>query len=296
MNLRDFEYVEAVARLGNFGKAALACNVSQPTLSMQIRKLEEYLGITLFERTNKSVKLTRTGEAMLVKIRDILQQTSEIKSLAALAKDPFAGEIRLGLFPTLAPYLLPHIMPAMRKTFPKLDILLFEEKTDRLLSMLSDGEIDGACIALPVQAANMRVVPLFKEPFTLAVSALHPLAKRKTIRAADLSQENILLLDEGHCLRDQALEVCSRVGVGESKQFRATSLETLRHMVASNLGITFMPLLAAQSKTKGLSIISFQSTAPFREIGLLWRNQSSRTQALSGIANIIREKMREILH
>jgi LysR family hydrogen peroxide-inducible transcriptional activator len=291
MNIRDLIYFSAVARFGHFAKAAAFCHVSQPTLSMQLKKLEEELGVQLIERGKREARLTAVGKVVLEKSDTLLRLAEEIRQTAKFAQDPYAGDVRVGIFPTLGPYLLPHIMPALRKAFPRLKIQLIEEKTDQLIRMMEEGEMDAACLALPVSRTRLHAIALFKEPFLLAVSKDHSLAKRSAVNMNDLHHEHILLLDEGHCLREQSLEACRRIGVGESDQFRATSLETLRHMVASGLGVTFMPMLASQQKISGIAYVPIQKPVLFREIGLLFKPASPRGVLFKDMAQAIRVAM-----
>lgn len=286
MNIRDMQYLVAVAEHLHFGQAAEACNVSQPTLSMQLKKLEEFLDVRLFERSNKQVMLTPVGKEILAHARALLSEGEQIKSIARAAKDPLAGEVRLGVFPTLAPYLLPHIMPVIRRKFPKLSLLLVEEKTPILLDQLEHGALEATLLALPVHKHALHIKELFKETFYLAVPTTHPLAAKKSVTYADLANQEMLLLDEGHCLRDQALEVCQTIGIGEAKAFRATSLETLRHMVAAGDAVTLMPELAA-SPQKGITYVPFAKPVPSRTIGLCWRARGSRSALYQSLGDVI---------
>ena len=283
MNLRDLQYLTAVADHEHFGKAARACNTSQPTLSMQLKKLEETLGVQLFERTNRQVMITPVGEEIAQRARRILREAEEIKAVAKTAQDPYAGEFRLGAFPTLAPYFLPQAVPAIRKKLPKLKLLLIEEKTESLVERLRAGTLDAALLALPVHEDALETMHLFDDAFLLAVPRGHPLAKRNTIRQSDIADERLLLLEDGHCLRAQALEVCSMTGASENQEFRATSLETLRYMVASGVGITLIPEMAMK-KGDGIAYIPFARPAPSRSIGLAWRKSSARLLCIKTLA------------
>lgn len=276
MNLRDLEYLTAVAEQLHFGRAAEACHVSQPTLSMQLKKLEDYLGVKLFERSNKHVMLTATGTAILEQARQALNAAHAIKQIARHASDPLSGTMHLGVFPTLGPYLLPHLLPLVRQGLPKIDLLLSEEKTGTLLNQLRDGKLDCALLALPLAESGLVHTALFDEPFLLAVPKHHPLAKRSHIHAEDILSEPVLLLEEGHCLREQALAFCQRIGIGEANNFRATSLETLRHMVAAGNAITLMPKLATRVKDPWIRYIPFAAPEPSRRIGLVWRASAAR--------------------
>ncbi len=286
MNLRDLEYLVTVAEQLHFGKAALVLHVSQPTLSMQLKKLEETLGVQLFERSNKQVMLTDIGRDLAERAQRVLQEAAELKQAARDARDPLAGTLRLGIFPTLAPYLLPTLMPVLTQHFPRLSIQLVEEKTPELVTKLEAGALDAALLAVPVDAPALSYAELFSEPFLLAVAKTHRLAKRKSVTLADMQNETVLLLEDGHCLREQALEVCHLAGVGESAQFRATSLETLRHMVASSDAITLMPKLAARGDHT-LAYIPFKSAAPARLIGLYWRTSSARRALFQAMAPLM---------
>lgn len=286
MNLRDYEYLVAVAEHGHFGRAAAACNVSQPTLSMQIRKLEEFLQIQIFERSNKSVRITRTGELILAHARAALREANEIRRIARHVQDPWTTELVLGIFPTLAPYLLPRIVPEIMKKYPGLKLHLVEDKTPNLLDQLKEGELDMALLALPLHDERFESRHLFEEDFYLAVPKTATLAAIRSIKQTQLAEQKLLLLEDGHCLRDQALEVCSLVGAAENQEFRATSLETLRHMVAAGMGITIMPELAA-TPTEGITYIPFAKPVPTRTIGLVWRKDSSETMRVEGLSQII---------
>lgn len=290
MNIRDLKYLVALIDHRHFGKAAEACFVSQPALSMQIKKLEQHLGVQLLERTNKSVMLTAIGAELGEHARQVLGQVDNMKDIARQAADPYGGELKLGIFPTLAPYLLPHIAPLLAKQFPRLSLYLLEEQTGSLLQKLTHGKIDAAILALPVTENGLQSLPLFTEDFLLAVPNHHAFAKKKSIQQEDLAGEQLLLLEDGHCLREQALSLCYRLQAKEHQNFRATSLETLRHMVAAGVGMTLIPQLACK-KNDGIVYIPFKGIAPKREIGIVWRNSSARQQLLNDIATQIKEVM-----
>ncbi|HEX3108829.1 MAG TPA: LysR substrate-binding domain-containing protein, partial [Thermoanaerobaculia bacterium] len=228
MNLRDLRYLVALAEHKHFGRAAEASFVSQPTLSTQIRKLEEELGVALVERTPRKVLLTEVGREIAQRAREVLNEVEQIRQIARRTKDPESGTVRLGIFPTLGPYLLPHVIPRIRERFPRLELLLVEEKTETVLRQLREGRLDAGVLAQPIHDDQLHQQFLFEEPFLLAVPEHHPLASRRQLKLDDLSDQSLLLLEEGHCLRDQALEVCQLAGAGEKSGFRATSLETLR--------------------------------------------------------------------
>jgi LysR family hydrogen peroxide-inducible transcriptional activator len=274
MNLRDLRYLVALADTRHFGKAADKCFVSQPTLSAQLKKLETYLGVQLIERQPRKVTLTETGEKIVPLARRMLQESDEIISLARNEHDPLSGKINLALIPTIGPYLLPLIMRKLRKQLPQLKVMLYEYQTERLLEKLRAGEIEMGVLALPVAMDGLEAKELYAERFTVAMPSSHPLAKRAAIKLDDLAGESLLLLEDGHCLRDQALDVCSRIDVKENEDYRATSLETLRQMVAAGLGITLLPELATRGPFgtgHGLVVKPFAKPVPSRTIGAVWR-------------------------
>ena len=296
MNLRDLRYLVALADERHFGRAAARCFVSQPTLSAQIRKLEEYLGVTLVERQPKRVALTETGEKIVERARRALQEADAIVDLGKTDRDPLAGALRLALIPTVGPYLLPHVVGPLRRALPRLKLMLYEYQTGPLLEKLRDGELDLGILALPVPADGLETAALYDEPFTVALPSSHPLAERERIRLEDLRGETLLLLEDGHCLRDQALEVCSRIRLAEEQDYRATSLETLRQMVAAGHGITLLPELAAATPVgtaRGLRIKPFTRPAPARTIGAVWRKSTTRGKAIEAVAATVRAAMKE---
>lgn len=277
----------AVADELSFAKAAKKSFVSQPTLSMQIKKLEEELGVVFFERTNKKVMVTRTGFEIIERARKIVRESDELREAAKNSRDPFSGNLRFGIFPTLGPYLLPHIMPPIKKAFPKIKLFLVEKKTPEILKDLETGELDAALLALPIEEKNLDYIEVFTEAFFLAAAKNHPLAKLNSITNSDLRNEKLLLLEDGHCLRSQALEVCDMVGALESEEFKATSLETLRHMVASGSGITLIPKLAIK-KNDGIKYIPFSKNPPARRIALVFRKTCSRKMLYERISEIVK--------
>lgn len=292
MNLRALQYFVKLADLRHFSKAADACFVSQPTLSTQIKKLEEELGTQLVERSPKNIMLTAVGEEIAERARKLLADVEQIRTVARRSSDPEEGNLRLGLFPTLAPYLLPHVIPGLRKHFPRLRLQLAEEKTEDLLRMLHRGELDAALLALPIPEAGLQIEVLFSEPFVLAVSANHPLALAPEIHIDDLHGNELLLLEDGHCLREHALEVCSLAGAHERVDFHASSMETLRQMVAAEVGITLMPVLAVMppiAATDNLVTRPFAGKAPYRTIALVWRSSSALGKFHQELASLFRE-------
>ncbi|TAL73791.1 MAG: LysR family transcriptional regulator [Rhodanobacter sp.] len=292
MNLRDLHYLVALAELRHFGRAAEACFVSQPTLSTQIKKLEEELGVTLVERTPRKVLLTEVGREIVARARDVLNEVEQIKGVARRTLDPESGTVRLGIFPTLGPYLLPHAVPLIRTRFPRLELLLVEEKTEEVLHRLREGRLDAVIVALPVHDDTLHAEFLFEEPFVLAAPRSHPLARKAALHLADLGNQSLLLLEDGHCLRDQALEVCHLAGAGERTGFRATSLETLRQMVAAEVGITLLPTLAVKppvAQAPNMRLVPFLSKhPPSRRIAMLWRKSSAMHDFLVQLAGVVR--------
>jgi LysR family hydrogen peroxide-inducible transcriptional activator len=292
MNLRDLRYLVALAEHRHFGRAAEACFVSQPTLSTQIRKLEAFLKVTLIERTQRQVILTPVGEAVVAQAQRVLRDVDELVRLAEEHRDPLGGDVRVGIIPTVAPYLLPRILPIVRREFPKVSIKLTEAQTRVVMRMLSDGELDAAIVALPVGDEHIVHAKLYTEPFYLAVSKRHPKAARKTVSLDDLADEQVLLLEDGHCLRDQALEICNSHDAVENTNFRATSLETLRQMVAANIGVTLMPELALGGRGGAVRYVPFRGRPPSRDIGLVWRATASRAELLARMARAIQGPLR----
>lgn len=298
MNLRALQYFVKLADLRHFSKAADACFVSQPTLSTQIRKLEEELGTQLVERSPKNIMLTPAGVEIAERARKLLADVEQIRTVARRSSDPAEGNLRLGLFPTLAPYLLPHVVPGLRQHFPRLRLQLMEEKTDVLLRMLHRGELDAALLALPIPDAGLQIEVLFREPFLLAVPANHKLANAPEVSIDDLHGNELLLLEEGHCLREHALEVCTLAGAHERVDFHASSMETLRQMVAAEVGITLMPKLAVMppiAATENLVTRPFADKAPSRTIALVWRNSSALGSFHLELAKMLRELTQDLL-
>jgi LysR family hydrogen peroxide-inducible transcriptional activator len=299
MNLRDLRYLVALADHKHFGRAAAASFVSQPTLSTQIRKLEDELGVSLVERAPRRVMLTPIGHDIAERARRVLAEVAQMGEVARRSQDPEAGTVRLGLFPTLAAYLLPHVLPAVRGRFPRLELLLVEEKTDVILSRLRDGRLDAGILALPVHDDQLHVEPLFEESFVLALPQSHRLARRdKPLALHDLDHEHLLLLEEGHCLRDQALDVCRLAGANEHDGFRATSLETLRQMVAAGVGMTLLPMLAVQPPvppSPDIHLLSFRGKPPSREIAMVWRRSSAMHGFLKQLAGSFKDLPPELL-
>jgi len=292
IKLKDLRYLVAVADERHFGRAADKCFVSQPTLSAQLKKLEQYLGVQLIERAPQHIRLTEAGEQIVARARRILEDSDAVVTLARAHRDPLAGVLRIALLPTIGPYLLPRVSQLVRKALPRLELRLYEYQTAPMLEKLQLGEIDMGVLALPVDTEGLDCRELYAEPFIVAVPDHHRLAKRDTVRVEDLQGEPLLLLEDGHCLRDQALEVCSRIGPNEKQDFRATSLETLRQMVATGAGVTLLPELAtrgAYGHAKGVANRPFARPAPVRRVGAVWRRSSARLQAVQALCKVIAE-------
>jgi LysR family hydrogen peroxide-inducible transcriptional activator len=290
IKLKDLRYLVTVADTGHFGQAAERCFVSQPTLSAQLKKLEEYLGVKLIERHPRRATLTQAGEQIVARARVILRASDEVVTIAPTYRDPLAGRLKVAMIPTVGPYVLPRVAPVVRRQMPRLDLLLFEYQTAAILAKVHAGEIDVGVLALPIEHEGLASRKLYDEDFDVALPENHPLAKQATVRIADLADETLLLLEEGHCLRDQALEVCSRISLQERQDFRATSLETLRQMVAAGAGVTLMPQLAsrgAYGSARGVVIRPLVRPTPHRQVGAVWRRSSARLAAIDAFCNVL---------
>lgn len=294
-SIRQLEYAVALADAGHFGRAARACHVTQPALSAQIRSLEDELGVRLFERSRRGATPTPVGRWFVLRARGLLEGIDELTEVARGSREPLVGPLRMGVIPTVAPYLLMGWLPPVREAWPRLRLFLREERTDRLLDQLAQGELDLLLLALPVDRTDALTFPIFREPFLLLAPRDHALARgRGALREEDLDGHGVLLLEDGHCLRDQALEVCAQAGreVETGGDFRATSIETLRHMVAAGLGVTLLPSLALprRASRKGPVAIPFTaSAAARRRIALVWRRTHPKGPDLALLAEFIRE-------
>lgn len=293
MTLQELRYLVALADKGHFVRAAEACHVGQPTLSTQLKKLEDYLGVTLFER-NKHHQLMPTpiGKEIIERARIALDVVEQIRELARQGHDPMDGPLRLGVIPTLGPYLVPHLLPAIRDSFPKLHLFLREDLTANLLERLRQCRLDALLLALPVHGEDIEVMELFREAFTVALPGGHALEHKEHISEADLADQNVLLLEEGHCMRDQALAICGSTPSDQRDELKATSLETLRQMVAAGVGCTLLPALAALpgvgSVQSGMVLIRpFTPPVPTRTIGIAWRHRYPREATVRGLADVI---------
>ena len=294
MTLQELKYLVALADHGHFGRAAEACFITQSTLSTQIKKLEDFLGVTLFDRSLKRVTPTPIGQEILQAARSIVEESERIRELARHSQDPMARTIHLGVIPTLGPYYLPHALTLVHKKHPDLRLLLREEMTPQILEHLANGKLDAGLLALPINDDSLRVEPLFYEPFLAALPAGHALAKRDVLKVSDIMAEKLLLLDEGHCLRDQALDVCGSGSRGR-EEVRATSLETLRQMVAMGLGLTLLPALAVDAgprvSKKAVEIRPFKSPPPGRTIALAWRRRAPFPETFEELAQTLKNAL-----
>ena len=296
MNLRDLRYVIAVAELGHFGKAATACHVSQPTLSGQILKLEEELGVAIFERVGKQVRATPVGEQILAHARRTVSAASDITSTARASRDPLAGALRLGVIPTLAPYLMPFVLPRAALDLPKAPLMLVEDLTGHLLGPLADGELDAALIATDPPSDRIATMDLFDEPFWLVMPCDHPLAKVKRIDLDSIDPRSLLLLTDGHCLRDQALEMCGRseAAAAGTADVRAASLETLIQLTAAKYGLTLVPRLAVANwpgTMEKLAARPINDPKATRKVRLAYRRDMPRKAALEALAEVVRNSV-----
>ncbi|MEW5710368.1 MAG: LysR substrate-binding domain-containing protein [Pseudomonadota bacterium] len=294
MTLQELKYLVALADHGHFGRAAEACFITQSTLSTQIKKLEDFLGVTLFDRSLRRITPTPIGREILAAARSIVEEAARIRELARHAQDPMARTLHLGVIPTLGPYYLPHALTLVHRTHPELRLLLREEMTLQIIEHLLDGRLDAGLLALPVGDDNLRAAPLFYEPFYAAIPAGHALAARDMVRVSDLAREKLLLLDEGHCLRDQALDICG-VRAGFREEVRATSLETLRQMVGMGLGVTLLPALAIgagqRASRKSVETRPFRKPVPGRTIGLVWRRKAPLPETFERLAETLKSAL-----
>ncbi|QAU35683.1 hydrogen peroxide-inducible genes activator [Janthinobacterium sp. 17J80-10] len=296
MTLTELKYIVAVSRHKHFGHAAEACFVAQPTLSVAIKKLEDELGVVIFERGGTEVSVTPLGAQIVAQAEHVLEQTAAIKELAKQNKDPLSGPFRLGVIYTIAPYLLPQLVKTMIERVPQMPLILQENFTTRLIELLRQGELDAAIMALPLPSAGLQTQALYDEPFVVATPRHHPWARRETIAAEDLKSETMLLLGAGHCFRDQVLEVCpemarfSTAGDGIARTFEGSSLETIRHMVASGIGLTVLPAAsvpAASAPDGMLQYVPFAEPVPSRRVVMAWRKSFTRQAALEAVRQAI---------
>lgn len=297
MTLTELKYIVAVARERHFGRAAEACFVSQPTLSVAIKKLEEELDVKIFERGAAEVSVTPLGEQIVRQAQQVIEQAQAIREIAKLGKDPVSGPLRLGVIYTIGPYLLPELVKQAIERVPQMPLMLQENFTTKLLDMLRTGELDCAIMAEPFPDTGLAVAPLYDEPFLAAVPASHPFAKRKSLTAEELKNETMLLLGTGHCFRDHVLEVCPEYArfasnaEGIRKSFEGSSLETIKYMVASGMGVTVVPQLSVPAQ--GLDMqphiryVRFSAPVPTRRVVLAWRRTFPRYEAIAALRNCI---------
>src|SRR5476649_904439 len=296
MTLTELKYIVAVARAKHFGHAAEACFVAQPTLSVAIKKLEDELGVVIFERGGSEISMTPLGAQIIAQAERVLEQTAAIKEIAKQNKDPLAGPFRLGIIYTIAPYLLPQLVKNMIEQVPQMPLILQENFTVRLLELLRQGELDAAVMALPFPEHGMALQALYDEPFLVAMPRQHPWAARPSIPADDLKTETMLLLGNGHCFRDQVLEVCpemarfSSPGNGMQRTFEGSSLETIRHMVASGIGLTVLPRASVpdmDARDGMLAFRPFDAPVPSRRVVIVWRKSFTRKAAIDAICEVV---------
>lgn len=298
MTLTELKYIVAVARERHFGRAAEACFVSQPTLSVAIRKLEEELGVVLFERGGSEISVTPIGQKIITQAQRVLEECANLVEMARQGHDPLAGPLRVGVIHTIGPYLLPHLVPTQIEQTPQMPLLLQENFTDKLLELLRQGEIDCAIVALPLPDNSFAVQELYDEPFLVALPQHHPWAGRETINTGELKNETMLLLGAGHCFRDQVLEVCpelsrySASSEGIQRTFEGSSLETIRHMVAAGIGITVLPkgsLTMSGVESQLLKYVPFEKPVPDRRVVLVWRRSFPRPAAIAALIRAIHD-------
>lgn len=293
ISLRQLEYAVAVADTLGFHRAAQRCHVSQPALSAQIQQLESALGSALFERDRRGVLLTEAGADLVARARAVLLAVDELLAAASTHVDPYAKTLRVGVIPTIAPYLLPEITPVLSRRFPGLKLIFREEKTEALVEALTRGELDAGLVALQADLGDLETASIGKDPFMLAVPREHRLAARKRVPVRELDRETVLLLDDGHCFRDQALAVCSRARTKEAP-YKATSLATLTQMVSAGLGVTLLPSMAVpvENRRGQLAVLPLESPSPSRTIALAWRRGSALGPLLAEVSKVLSDRAR----
>jgi LysR family hydrogen peroxide-inducible transcriptional activator len=288
LSLRQLEYVVAVADVLGFHKAARRCHVSQPTLSAQIQQIESALGVQIFERNRRRVLVTTAGSEVVTGARRVLAEVQGIITAASGARDPFQGTFRIGVIPTIAPYLLPEVVPSVMARYPRLRLVFREEKTDDVVRELREGRLDAGLVALEADLGECAQAAIARDPFVVALPKGHPLGRKRKISLADLDRVRILLLDDGHCFRAQALAVCSKAGAEEA-DFRATSLATLVQMVSGGGAVTLLPALAVpiENRRAQLEVRPFAGEGPSRTLGLVWRPGSGLAAAFRELAYVL---------
>lgn len=296
--LRQLEYFVALAEHLHFADAAAYCGVSQPNLSSQIRELERDLGGVLVERTSRQVMLTPLGERVLERAQRVLAEVEDLMRLSTESHDPFSSRMRLGVIPTIAPYVLPRVLPGVRARWPQLELQLIEDFTERLEPRLASGELDVVLMALPAAHPNLDSIELADEPFVVLAPNDHPITRSKKVRSEDFEPQHLLLLHEGHCLRDQALEVCSLESHGAADVVEGSSLSMLVQMVANGFGLTLLPLTAVPvdvPSTNEVKVIPFSKPEPGRTLGLVWRKSSPQAEAYQELASVLRFEITRLL-
>ncbi|WP_434633856.1 LysR substrate-binding domain-containing protein [Chromobacterium sp. CV08] len=294
MTLTELRYIVAVARERHFGRAAQSCFVSQPTLSIAIKKLEDELGITLFERGGQEVAVTEIGERIIEQSQRVLEEAEAVKRLAGEHQNELAGPLKLGVIFTISPYLLPKLIPALRILAPDMPLILEENYTSRLAEMLKRGEVDAIIVADPFEETGVEAWPLYDEPFVVAMPKGHPWEKQRQVAACQLAEESVLLLTQGNCFRDQVLQACSELssrqnhGNGLAGTLQGSSLNTIRHMVASGMGVTVMPTTSVGPGDETLlSVVPFSEPAPRRRVLLVTRKQFFRKKAIDTLQQAV---------
>jgi LysR family hydrogen peroxide-inducible transcriptional activator len=296
LTLRQLEYVVAVARHRHFGRAAEACHASQPALSAGIAQIEAAAGLRLFERGRGGVRTTAAGDEVVRRAEDVLARVEDLRGAVGALRLPFSAPLRVGVIPTVAPFVLPRVVPALRAHFPKLRLVLREDRTATLVAAILDGSLDAALLALEADLGGCETIPLWTDPFVVAVPRDHRLANARAAEEKQLRRERVLLLDEGHCLRQQVLSLCDRIGVPEVTDLRATSLTTLTHMAAGGLGLTVLPSMAVEGAGSlapadgPLRTLPFRGKPPFRTIGLAFRPATARRDEIRAVANVLRKR------
>jgi LysR family transcriptional regulator, hydrogen peroxide-inducible genes activator len=298
MTLQELRYLVAVADSRHFGRAAEACHVSQPTLSTQLKKLEEYLGVMIFERTHRSVRVTPVGGKIIALARRVVEGAEQIHEFAQSQQGPFAEPLRLGVIPTLGPYVLPWLIPPLQRKYPELKLVVREDLTAQLVERIHNHQLDAALLSLPIPDAELVAWPLFDEPFWVVCPTNDPLARKSSVSVADLDGKTLLLMAEGHCFRDQALEICGThvPDTAHESDFRAASLETIRQMVAAGFGCTLLPALALPGpawETSRVKVLRFNARKGFRRVGLVWRESFPRVDDLKLLGTFIGDHLPE---
>ncbi|GAB6390402.1 MULTISPECIES: hydrogen peroxide-inducible genes activator [Pseudomonadaceae] len=294
MTLTELRYIVTLAQEQHFGRAAERCHVSQPTLSVGVKKLEDELGVLIFERTKSAVRLTPVGEGIVTQAQKVLEQAQSIRELAQAGKNQLAAPLKVGAIYTVGPYMFPHLIPQLHRVAPDMPLYIEENFTHILRDKLRTGELDAIIIALPFQEADVLTLPLYDEPFYVLMPAGHPWAKRETIDSEMLNDKSLLLLGEGHCFRDQVLEACPTTRKGEAPSHttvESSSLETIRHMVASGLGVSILPLSAVDSHHYSAGVLDIRPLTPpvpFRTVAIAWRASFPRPKAIEVLADSIR--------